>query len=649
MVLPPAEQQETPMTSLVRHAWIRTGFVGLTLIAIIGVGKVAIFAPHAHAAAPVRAFVTRVGSHLRLRTTKSTGKPVTAAASNLPFRFSGANMEWFGHDAFASTTPFTEDDALGTMNEMGGTVARSLWLTSLGTAGSLQPSLGVYDAAAFDKVDYAIKRAGDYGIHLIIPLVDGDPNGDGAYTYYPQWRNISDTSQFFTNATLIGDYENFISTYLNHVNDYTGVANKDNPTILGWEVSNEISAPQSWTQTICDYIKSIDGNHLVGSSPVANQINNDDLGVSSLDFVDDHFYPMNVGNLNSHAATVTGAGKAYIAGEYDWSNYTGGDDLGSFLSAVEGNGNVSGDLFWELFPHLDTYGFAQYNAGAFGTALGLHYPGDSTDMRTRVQQLRSHAFAMQGQSVPGHNVPAAPIITAVASTLVYWSGVPAADNYSIERSTDGADGPWSVICDHCVNDNNAPYTDGDQPHTGSVWYRIRAFNLNGAAGNYSAVYQTQGYWTVPNSGFETPSLGYGNFQADPTSAGWSFDGSAGISANGSGYTNGNPGAPESSQVAYIQGTGSISIPVTLQAGTRYCVTFSAAQRGNYNNGGEDFKLQFDGSAVVGTFKPAETRYDPGTSPLIIVDTPDHTLQFVGLDSGGGDNTAFIDAVGLVNC
>jgi hypothetical protein len=53
------------------------------------------------------------------------------------------------------------------------------------------------------------------------------------------------------------------------------------------------------------------------------------------------------------------------------------------------------------------------------------------------------------------------------------------------------------------------------------------------------------YLTVPNYSFETPTTS--TYVYDPTGASWTFSGHAGISANGSGFTSGNPAAPNGSQ------------------------------------------------------------------------------------------------------
>ena len=56
---------------------------------------------------------------------------------------------------------------------------------------------------------------------------------------------------------------------------------------------------------------------------------------------------------------------------------------------------------------------------------------------------------------------------------------------------------------------------------------------------------------------------------------------AGISGNNSGFTSGNPPAPQGSQVAFLQGTGSFSQTVAGWAAGSYVITFDAAQRGNF--------------------------------------------------------------------
>jgi hypothetical protein len=149
--------------------------------------------------------------------------------------------------------------------------------------------------------------------------------------------------------------------------------------------------------------------------------------------------------------------------------------------------------------------------------------------------------------------------------------------------------------------------------------------------------------SVPDGGFEAPAQAAGSFQYDPAGTPWAYSGDAGVAANGSGFTAGNPDAPEGAQVAFLQTTGSFTQAVTLAAGS-YQLTFLAARRGN-GGGHEDFRVTVDGNSV-GTFTPASTSYAALTTSSFTVAAGMHTITFLGLDSAGGDNTAFIDNIQL---
>ena len=83
-----------------------------------------------------------------------------------------------------------------------------------------------------------------------------------------------------------------------------------------------------------------------------------------------------------------------------------------------------------------------------------------------------------------------------------------------------------------------------------------------------------------------------------------------MEGNGSAFT-GSLAAPQGTQAAFVQGTGSISQAVTPTAGT-YAITFQSAQRVNYGTQQEDFKVVVDG-IVVGTFKPGSAFAAYGTA------------------------------------
>ena len=180
---------------------------------------------------------------------------------------------------------------------------------------------------------------------------------------------------------------------------------------------------------------------------------------------------------------------------------------------------------------------------------------------------------------------------------------------------------------------------------------VSATNTDPNPGNNNATQSGTLYQSPPpaqfwDGGFEVPSLGSGAsaYQYDPAASPWSFVGYAGVSGNGSGFTAGNPNAPQGNQVAVLQETGSFSQQLTLTAGT-YAVRFSAAQRANTQSSRQTFKVLVDGT-LVGTFTPSGTSYVALTTSAFTVTDGVHTVAFVGLNPNGGDNTAFIDQASI---
>jgi len=422
-------------------------------------------------------FVVRSGSQLLFK-----GKP---------FRFSGANIYWLGLDENVGgldyPTPFRVDDALATAQEMGATVVRSHSLgISVGCPLCIEPSLGVFNKTALEHVDYAIDSAKRHGLKLIIPLVDNFHWYHGGKHTFTEWRGITDELQFYTNKSVIADFEQYISHIINRVNSLTGIAYKNDPTILGWETGNGLTAPPDWVQTIAGYLKSIDHNHLVidGNSGQSYDTPNftQDTAIDDVDVYTGQYYPLNTAELIKQAEQAQKANRVFIAEEYAWNNKGGGNSLADFLTAIESNPAISGDLFWSLFSHNDTYGYVQHNDG-----YTLHYPGDTVDMQERVKELRNHAYIMRNLPAPAYHMYGEPLITKTTPGLA-WRGVAGAFWYTIERSTSSVEGPWVPICVKCT-DNESPWMDKNRP-PGTAWYKIEASNFS-ETGAYSAIQEVQ--------------------------------------------------------------------------------------------------------------------------------------------------------------
>ncbi|KAI0310840.1 glycoside hydrolase [Amylostereum chailletii] len=345
------------------------------------------------------------------------------------FRFVGSNIYWLGLDenvipdpAYPSKTRVLE--AFADVSVMKGTTVRGHTLgISVGNPLSVEPDLDVFNDDAYEPIDFAIAAARIYGLKLLIPLVDNYNYYHGGKYQFIAWHNISfegtgsnitppDVGAFFYNTTEIVDsFKRYITNHLNHVNQYTGIALKDDPTILAWESGNELSgarfgdgpAPAAWTHEIGTLVKSLapnqlfmDGSYGIFPETLVNEV---------VDIFGDHFYPPNITRLTQGMDLVTAAGRNYVAGEYDWTGLNGGDDLSTFLSTIHRASVKPGDAFWSLFGHDDaccnyvehtdgeSFYYLRQDNGTLANA-----PADIFLERGKV--LVAHAAEMAGEAAP---------------------------------------------------------------------------------------------------------------------------------------------------------------------------------------------------------------------------------------------------------
>jgi hypothetical protein len=459
-------------------------------------------------------FVTRSGTRL--------------AVAGRPFRFGGANIEWLGVAGYGPSDPsgphfpshYEVDDAMATAKEMGVTVVRSQTMgDSVGCAACIEPARGQFNQDAFAHVDYALASARAHGIKIIPTIVGDDALAGGTGCVYLRWRGISEPScsliymaPFWTDATVIADVEAHIAALLNHVNVYTNVAYKDDPTILGWDLLNGGGSPTPWTRQIVDFIRGVDSRHLVFSGFANAAIPGVDACVA---FIYPHwFQPLAV--VKPWIARCKRAGKPFIAYEYGWdrTNYRTLSGLRGFLETLRRTPEVAGDAFWALQAHADGHGWMPIPADSSdpttatqlesGQWWALYYPGIQTlvstapDMSARAQVIRDHNYAMRGVRVPSHAIPPAPTVSSVhygptsfigrAGSRVYWEGSAGALNYSVERAA-AAGGPWDTVCRRCATDVDDGYADVSKAASGA-WYRVIPYNLDGKRGPASKPVQS---------------------------------------------------------------------------------------------------------------------------------------------------------------
>jgi hypothetical protein len=471
-------------------------------------------------ASPGSGFVTRSGSTLMLN-----GKV---------FRFSGANIEWLGLIGYGPRnwepgqtqrypSEYEVNDALATAKEMGATVVRAQTLgDTVGCGNCLEPSLGNFNPQAFQVLDYAIARAKAYGIRLILEF-QGDsrsiPGQTSTDQVFSAWRG---GASFWLDPTVISDFENHIAHVVDHVNSITGVAYKDDPTILGWMDCNACSAGiDSWVQTIAAFIRSQDQRHLIIDNTLL-QPSQTLLADPDIDAFAAEIYPHWFGDASGDrltgqapephlaAARTANAGKAWMMSEFGWdnTNWQTPAALQTFLTGNVGDPNISGDLYWALEGHANGHGWEplpandQCQAGSADTSpptqpdptgtgcntnedgnwWALYYTGIDTlsntavDMAQRAQLLRTHAYRMSGLPTPPHDIPPAPIITQVNGQTVIFEGSAGAPNYSIQRFSANH---WLTDCTRCITDASGQWTDSAAP---PACYRVIPYNLDAVPG-----------------------------------------------------------------------------------------------------------------------------------------------------------------------
>src|SRR5262249_45959602 len=128
-------------------------------------------------------------------------------------------------------------------------------------------------------LDYAIYRAGQLGLKLIIPFT-GNWYWGGGMDQYVRWRGGQYHDQFYTDPVIKQWYKNWVAHVINRVNVYTGIAYRNDPAIFAWQLANEPECPgngsyptssdcgatmlTNWAAEMGAWVKSLDPNHLLG-------------------------------------------------------------------------------------------------------------------------------------------------------------------------------------------------------------------------------------------------------------------------------------------------------------------------------------------------------------------------------------------------
>lgn len=308
-----------------------------------------------------------------------------------------ANGNHYGgvdHSGSYLTTHTQADAFLNSAARMNLRVIKATWSAhTTNHVDAVEPTLGVYNAAALDPLDYTLSRCAALGMKVIVPLAE-------QYFVKPWYVSVTGgggNDQFYLRTATVNAYKAHIAFVLNHVSPYTGLAMKNDPTVLCFEIGNEFildgvtnAQYATWADDIGHYIKvTLGAQQLVQDG--AYGVIPDCLTSPYLDIFDQHAYDRfrTPAFLINEAHTAHTAGKAYFVGEFDWTDWiqgTGAWTLDHMLDAWERSPYIDGGTFWDLLAPLTIW-----NDG-----YTLHSPGDDANMRTRGNMLADHALRMKG-------------------------------------------------------------------------------------------------------------------------------------------------------------------------------------------------------------------------------------------------------------
>ncbi|XP_062206416.1 mannan endo-1,4-beta-mannosidase 1-like [Phragmites australis] len=331
-----------------------------------------------------------------------------------PFYANGFNAYWLMTLGADPAQRGKVTSALSQAAGYGLSVARTWAFSDGGSSNALQYYPSHYNENTFQGLDFVLSEARKYGIKVILSLVNSYESFGGRKQYVEwarqQGQSIGSDDEFFTNSVVKGFYKNHVKTVLTRVNTITGVAYKDDPTIMAWELMNEPRCQsdlsgntiQSWITEMAAHVKSIDGKHLLeaglegfyGASssyrssvnPSGYQVGTDFIAnnqVLGIDFATVHSYPDQwlpswddqsqlrfLGSwLDAHIADAGGAlGKPLLIAEFGKSRkdpgYSGaqrdalfGTVYSKIYDSARSGGAAVGGLFWQLLAEgMDSYG-----------------------------------------------------------------------------------------------------------------------------------------------------------------------------------------------------------------------------------------------------------------------------------------------------
>jgi mannan endo-1,4-beta-mannosidase len=428
-------------------------------------------------------------------------------------------------------------DILGGIQRVGGLATRTFSLSIYAPEDKGMPvyipARRTYNEDAFQCLDRVIALAHEYNVRIIIPFIASQ--SFGGIRGVDEFSALSGKPKgsFWTDDEVKADFRHLLNFVVNRKNTVNGIAYKDDPAILCWQLGNEFGSypgdrgltyeewsPRilAWSLEMAAYIKKLDSNHLLLEAGGADR--KALLVDPNIDIISDHLYeywnrlsgqPTDLALLARQSRAECIGKKPLMIDEFGLATTS---NLRALMAAIRQEG-ISGGLMWSIRSHRRDGGWYYHNEG--GTPVNsFHVPGFSAGFvyeETRLLDLlKRESYAIRGLAVPPVEGPApAPVLMRKGEGFT-WRGSTGAESYTLERAA-SASGPWEAIAtgiedsvitdvakfepDPEASEALVLYYDEGRDSGRSYFYRLKGMNIAGETG-YSNVVESAD--TLPTAG-----------------------------------------------------------------------------------------------------------------------------------------------------
>jgi mannan endo-1,4-beta-mannosidase len=319
-----------------------------------------------------------------------------------PWRFGGTNNYYLHYKSH-----YMIDSALNDAAAMGLRVVRCWSFVDGDGAGAggltMHPEPFVYNEDAFELFDYAVFKAGQLGLRLVVGL-ENNWGDFGGIPQYATWFGATH-DDFFSRPDMRAAYKSWVRFVLGRTNRYTGVRHDREPVIMTWELANEPRCQSDktgdtlvrWADEMSRFMKRLAPRQLVtvGDEGFYGRANDPDYPYSNfegvawprltalpaVDYGTVHLYPQGWGEqtfqwgtdwINNHVRDGHALGKPVVLEEFGWAVPGGTEEqletvrapiYAEWTGAVETSGG-NGSQYWlltarqddgTLYPNYDGY------------------------------------------------------------------------------------------------------------------------------------------------------------------------------------------------------------------------------------------------------------------------------------------------------